>query len=265
MPRIRTIKPEFWRNRQLANISAFTRLVAIAILNVADDEGYFEADPALIRGDVFPYEYDYGSITVALRELSGIGYVVFRTSSEKGELGYVPNFKKHQVINKPGRSKLKEIYEKSQEITPLQNDSRSTTVALPEHYRLEQGTGNREKEVEKEHEYSSELSQAAEPVDTSLVFECVGKNGGIWNPSLKMIDQFRDWYPTIDVDAELRKAAAWHASNPKQRKTKSGMQAFLNGWLTRATNKGPPSKSQSPSDYQQVFLDKLNQATQEFK
>lgn len=146
MPRIRTIKPEFWRNRALSTLPAFTRLVAIAILNVADDDGYFEADPLLIRGDVFPYEQDYGSITVALRELSGIGYVVFRTCSEKGEIGYIPNFKKHQVINKPGKSKLKEMYENSQVIEQLPDHSGSATVVLREGYVLEQGTGNREKE-----------------------------------------------------------------------------------------------------------------------
>lgn len=104
----------------------------------------------------------------------------------------------------------------------------------------------------------SELSQAAEPVDTSLVFECVGKNGGIWNPPLRMIDQFREWYPTVDVDGELRKAAAWHASNPKHRKTKSGMQAFLNGWLTRATNRAGPvsATNQKP---QPTFIEQLEQ------
>jgi hypothetical protein len=104
----------------------------------------------------------------------------------------------------------------------------------------------------------SELSQAAEPVDASLVFECVGKNGGTWNPSLKMIDQFREWYPTVDVDGELRKAAAWHASNPKQRKTKSGIQAFLNSWLTRATNRAGPASSinQKP---QPSFIEQLEQ------
>jgi len=121
-------------------------LVAIALLNVADDEGYFEADPLLIRGDVFPYQDDSGSITVALRELSGIGYVVFRTCSEKGEIGYIPNFKKHQVINKPGKSKLKEIYDNSLGIDQLPDDYGSTTGVLHESYVPEQGTGNREKE-----------------------------------------------------------------------------------------------------------------------
>ncbi len=259
MPRIRTIKPEFWRNRQLASLSPFTRLVAIAILNVADDEGYFEADPALIRGDVFPYEQDYGSITVALRELSGIGYVAIRTCQEKGELGYVPNFKKHQVINKPGKSKLKEIYENSQENTLLPDDYGSTTGTLPEHYRLEQGTGNREKEVEKEQKYSSELSQAAEPVDSSIVFDCIGTDAGEWSPTLRFIKTLEAAFPHLDIREQMLKAVAWIAANPEGRKTKRGMPKFLNRWMSNATD-APSHKKQPP---QQTFLEQLEQRRKE--
>ena len=107
MPRIRTIKPEFWRNRDLAILPEFTRLLAIAVLNLADDEGYFEADARLVRGDVFPYEEDSRRTHGGLTELSRIGYITIRTSKTKGEIGRVCNFEKHQVINRPTPSKLK--------------------------------------------------------------------------------------------------------------------------------------------------------------
>jgi hypothetical protein len=168
MPRIRTIKPEFWRNKQLAMLPEFSRLVAIAILNIADDEGYFEADAMLIRGDVFPYLEDYRSITVALRELSSIDYVCLRTTREKGVIGMIPAFKKHQVINKPAKSKLKEIYDKTLDIPALHEHSRSPTVVLPDDYLLEQGTGNREKEVEKEVEAPPE-SHKGDRFDASKI------------------------------------------------------------------------------------------------
>ncbi len=232
MPRIRTIKPEFWRNRSLASLSPFTRLVAIAILNVADDDGYFEADPLLIRGDVFPFQEDSRSITVALRELAGIGYVAFRTSKEKGVIGCVVNFRKHQVINKPSASRLKEIYLNSLENSDGRDHSGNTTGMLPEDYVPEQGAWNLD--LGKEHEDSSEPSRASEPVDTSIVFDCVGKDPGPWSPPLKLIQVFRDAYPHHDIVAELRKAVAWIVSNPGNRKTKKGMPSFLNRWMARA-------------------------------
>lgn len=244
MPRIRTIKPEFWRNRQLAKLPAFTRLLAIAILNMADDEGYFEADTALIRGDVFPFEEDSMSIHGALMELSMIDYVELRESSCKGLLGYICSFKKHQVISRPSQSKLKAIFNESPMFLAEKTDSWSTHGVLTESSVLEQGTGNREKE--KEQGDSSELSQASEPVDSTLVFELVGKDSGPWSPPLTLIDQFRSWYPSMNVDAELRRAAAWHATNPTKRKTKNGITKFLNAWLAKASDRGSTNGHPQP-------------------
>jgi len=161
MPRIRTIKPEFWRNRDLAILPEFTRLLAIAVLNLADDEGYFEADARLVRGDVFPYDEDSRRTHGGLTELSRIGYITIRTSKTKGEIGLVCNFKKHQVINRPTPSKLKAEYIAASrntndliggtnKSTQLTEDSLSDHGGLTEEAVLEEeqgtGKGNREEE-----------------------------------------------------------------------------------------------------------------------
>ena len=98
---------------------------------------------------------------------------------------------------------------------------------------------------------SSELLQASKPVDSTLVFELVGKDSGPWSPPLSLIAQFESWYPSMDVDSELRKAAAWHATNPTKRKTKNGIAKFLNAWLAKANDRGTngqPQKQLTLSD-----------------
>lgn len=65
--RIRTLKPEFWAHETLSRLPHFTRLMAIGLLNLADDEGYFYANPILIRAALFPFVDDSGTI----RERSG--------------------------------------------------------------------------------------------------------------------------------------------------------------------------------------------------
>ena len=85
--RIRTIKPEFWQNKPLASLPAFSRLVAVALLNWADDDGWFKAEPALIRGALFPFETDSDIITGALRDLSGIGFIAVEEVTIHGPLG----------------------------------------------------------------------------------------------------------------------------------------------------------------------------------
>lgn len=43
-------------------------------------------------------------------------------------------------------------------------------------------------------------------------------------------------YPGVDVASELVQVRAWCLSNPRKRKTKTGVRRFLNSWLDRAQN-----------------------------
>ena len=105
MARIRTIKPEFWQNEDLASLSHHARLLAIALLNYADDEGCFLANAALVRAACFPFEEDSKNVLGSLQELSRIGYVEIRDCSGK-TIGKVVKFLDHQRIDKAQKSKL---------------------------------------------------------------------------------------------------------------------------------------------------------------
>ena len=109
MARIRTIKPEFWRDENLSNVSAEACLLAIGLLNHCDDEGYFNANPKLVESDVFPLRKLSVTTTVALRELSGIGYIRVFDGTDGKSYGHIVNFLKHQVINKKTPSKIKDL------------------------------------------------------------------------------------------------------------------------------------------------------------
>lgn len=49
--------------------------------------------------------------------------------------------------------------------------------------------------------------------------------------------QWESLYPAVDVMQELRKMRGWCLSNPKRRKTKSGIKKFINSWLSREQDK----------------------------
>ena len=105
--RIRTIKPEFWMHEGLCSKSEFTRLLAIALLNWSDDEGYFLANPVLIRGQVFPFLEDSTKIPRALQDLSSVGWIELGSDDQGRAVGKIKNFAKHQRVDKPNSSKLK--------------------------------------------------------------------------------------------------------------------------------------------------------------
>lgn len=103
--RIRTLKPEFWKHHGMSQLPAETRLLAIGLLNFADDEGYFSAHPALIRGELMPFEEKTKQIPAMLKALEGIGYVTLTEGADGLPLGRITNFIKHQRINRPTKSK----------------------------------------------------------------------------------------------------------------------------------------------------------------
>jgi len=100
MARIRTIKPDFWRSEELSKVSPEAALLAIGLLNHADDDGFFLANPKLIDADVFPLRELSRSTTVLLRELYDIGYVALFSGPDGKSYGQIVNFSLHQVINK---------------------------------------------------------------------------------------------------------------------------------------------------------------------
>ncbi len=49
----------------------------------------------------------------------------------------------------------------------------------------------------------------------------------------KMIDEYKELYPAVDIIQELKKMKGWCNSNPTKRKTKRGILRFINSWLAR--------------------------------
>jgi hypothetical protein len=102
MSRIRTIKPGHWSDRELANISLPAHLLWIATWNFSDDDGVFEADPLLIKSQVFPRRTDIRveQISQWLDQLVKARYIV--PFEYKNEGYYITRtFKIHQRIDKP--------------------------------------------------------------------------------------------------------------------------------------------------------------------
>lgn len=134
--RIRTVKPEFWSHPVLSRQEDGTRMLAIALLNIADDEGFFHADPALIRSAVWPFDEDSTKARRALESLSKIGWIELNEHPTHGMIGRVVNFTKHQRVDRPSDSKIKVYF-----------DSASIRRGLDDQSPPEQGTGNREQGI----------------------------------------------------------------------------------------------------------------------
>lgn len=194
MARIRTIKPEFWTDEDMAEVSEAACLLAIGLLNYADDEGYFNANPKLIKAAVFPIREPSVTIPVMLRELSNHGYLCMFSTSDNRHFGLIQNFAKHQVVNKPRPSKIKGM-----ELLPY--DYGSDTGGLP--LGMDQGSGNgKDKTPLYAREENSPVPEAEPPQEDHPPFPLNGNNFG-------KFQMFNGWIPGRDF---VQSAALWGRS-----------------------------------------------------
>ena len=64
------------------------------------------------------------------------------------------------------------------------------------------------------------------------------KDGTFVEPEQEQIIKWQRLYPDIDCHQEIRAMVGWCDANPSKRKTKRGLNRFINSWLQRANSGG---------------------------
>lgn len=109
MPRIRSIKPEHWGDKNLPKISLGAHLLWISMWNFSDDKGILERDYHLIKSNSFPRrkEIKPSHIKKWVSELIDQDFII---PFEHINIQYLISrtFDVHQKIDKPQPSKIKE-------------------------------------------------------------------------------------------------------------------------------------------------------------
>ncbi len=112
MARIRTIKPEFWTDEKLAPLPPITRLVYIALWNMADDKGRLVDSVKMIDGFMFSQTED--SCEEPLTHLARLGRITRGVTMSGQRVIQIVHWN-HQKIDKPNhKNTLPEIDETSQ-------------------------------------------------------------------------------------------------------------------------------------------------------
>jgi|SRR5215471_10941261 len=99
MPRIRTIKPEFWSDEKLAPLPPVTRLVYVGLWSLADDAGRLVDNVKAIDGYLFPETDD--SSGESLETLVRLSRITRYMAPNGQKLIQIVNFPRHQKIQHP--------------------------------------------------------------------------------------------------------------------------------------------------------------------
>jgi hypothetical protein len=107
LARKRMIDPNFWIDEKLGRSSREARLMFMGCISQSDDDGRLQGHTALLKSLIFPYDMD-----ITIQDVEGW---LIELEDEKLLVKYevenqsyiaIPNFSKHQTINKRTPSKL---------------------------------------------------------------------------------------------------------------------------------------------------------------
>jgi hypothetical protein len=96
MARIRTIKPEFFKSEQIAELDPIDRLLFIGLWTLADGEGKLLDRPKRIKAELFPY--DTNDVEIGLQKLHETGLIIRYQHCTGVFVVKIVNFSIHQRI-----------------------------------------------------------------------------------------------------------------------------------------------------------------------
>ncbi len=266
MARIRTIKPELFRHELLFESEQETglplRLAFAGLFCCCDREGRFEWRPRTLKLDVLPYdEIDFSRVLDALAtrgfvvkyEVSGVVY------------GCIPSFTRHQVINNRergseypdlsvGNTSCASIADKNNGLHDVgPRDVDASVTREPRDTETHKGKGREgEREQGKDKGSCPELKNSALPSTEKMVISLpLTAKHGEHNVLQSDFEKYQECFPALDILQELRQMQSWLDANPTNRKTRTGIKAFITRWLSRSQNRAPAQRSgghQRPHD-----------------
>jgi len=238
--RIRTIKPEFWSHEEMCQLSEFTRLMAIALLNYADDDGYFMANPRLVRCALFPFEDDSKKILGSIQDLSRAGYLEIGKDSEGRDVGRIVNFLLHQRIDKPKPSKIKGNF-------TIQDESK-TNPRLIQDASKEEGKG-KEQGKGMEMDLSCPISSDDSEI-LKLIWDRVPRVSRERSSKKQLAEQWRKIKPKPNKETLQTALSAWNETA----KWKEGYAEGVHIWVQNRQWENIPEPEKKKNESLHPFL-----------
>ena len=133
MPRIRTIKPEFWSDEKLSTLGVLDRLIFLGLISLADDYGRVQDNVKIIDAFIFPNTDDTSRDSLA--SLEAMNRIKRGKSTNGMPIIEIISWDRHQKVDKPQpRNALPPI--KTLSLDPFANDSRTIRDKVPNDSRI---------------------------------------------------------------------------------------------------------------------------------
>lgn len=263
MARIRTIKPGFFKDEDLADLPPLTRLLFIGMWTTADGEGRQEYRPRFLKAEVLPYDNcDIESMLESLsKPKTGAPFIIIYEANGKRYIE-IPGFREHQRIS--GKEA-----ETPSEIPP--STSGEALEKSQDFPIVQEGKGMEGKGKEGNGKELISTGTKAVPPETSPMPVELSKI----LPTLKRVKLdkpatlFEVWsaaFPDVGIVKNILACDAWAVSK-NVRRTPKGWSRTLNTWLAKEQDRVPAGRRARPGEegYQVSDVDRIINVYREAK
>lgn len=222
----RIIKESICSSDKISSLSDFEFRLWIGLITQADDMGRGDARPAIIKGRVFPLRdrVTAKDIDAAVHGLAAKGCISLYTVGGKSYFWF-PTWSEHQRIRD-----CKPKYPGPDEADDIPPQSAASCGELPPE--------SNPNPIQSESEYKSEYSAEQQAASAPPVIRLPLNDGTEYEVSVEQCHEWAGLYPAVDVIQQFREMRGWLIGNPRKRKTRNGVDKFINGWLAREQDKG---------------------------
>lgn len=120
----------------------------------------------------------------------------------------------------------------------IQSNTKDTTVYDRVPYKEKYKEKEKYKNKKKDKDINTISSEPETAPSSQSGIHILLNDKSSYDVPLDKIALWKETYPAVDVEQELRKMVAWSHSNPTRRKTRRGVNRFINSWLAREQDRG---------------------------
>jgi hypothetical protein len=241
VPRIRSIKPQFWGHPLPPRFEA--RLLYMAMWNWADDYGVGEANAKALAGFAFPYDDIDGRQVEELFAEIALSYDCVFYVVDGRPYYCLQSWKKHQSPKNPGRAlnPRPELAERFLYQGLPKNDLVSTPGPTPEPAPLEV-VGSREEVVGSREETPLRGVQGVLPQSPLPEKKDTARGTRLpedWQPTDAVKEDLKIQYPHLKLGVLLEEFRDYWISVPGQRGRKADWDRTFRNWVRKGSDRPP--------------------------
>lgn len=193
------------------------------LMSRVDDHGLYDALPSILRADLYPLRLDRvreADITRCIAACEKAGLIVLYQSGGKPYL---------QMLDTKWATRSEPKFPKP----TVENSCSQPETPVP----LVVGGGV----------FVIGGDDGADPTGQPPAALLPLNDGSEYGVTEAQVREYADLYRAIDVPAQLRAMRGWLLANPANRKTRNGVQRFVNRWLSQEQNKAGKVGAAPPS------------------